>query len=207
MILECGPKDNLLTVEVTLSTTPETIGVLISGGLDSAAVYFLLEQENQRLGNIHEIIPFTVSRKEGSRYFARPVIEQVQRFFGVPLVPPLEVGDNTLYEPQQVFSGAKDVINSGCSKVYLGMIVQMPEFTLGWPIYRLVETPTYKMPLLHVTKAHVVDILNKSGQQALFHLTHSCDSGTGLGRCGQCNGCRERQWGFDQMGLEDPGRV
>lgn len=205
MIIECGPSHDRRTMTIELPTKREKIGVLISGGLDSAILYFLISEENARLGELHEIIPFTVARKEGSKYFAHSVIEYVQLFYGIPLKAPLEVGDNTLEEIEQVASGVKDIMACGCDKVYVGAITQLPQHMTGWKIYKIVETPTFKVPFINLTKDHVVDIIAQCKQDAIFHITHSCDQS--LGRCGLCNGCNERAWGFEQMNLIDPGKV
>lgn len=205
MIITCGPDYDKKQVIIELPEIRETLGVFISGGLDSAILYYLVVQENQRLGGRHEIIPFTVARKEGSKYFARPVIEHVQLLFNLPLCPPLDVGDNTLYEPLQVGSGMKDAIASGCDKIYAGLITQLPEHMIGWDHPKYKQTPKFRAPLLDLNKNHVVDLIVQTNQQWIFHVTHSCDHN--LGKCGLCNGCRERAWGFEQMGMIDPGSV
>jgi len=57
-----------------------------------------------------------------------------------------------------------------------------------------------------LNKSHIIDLVIKFNQQSLFHITHSCSSQE-LGRCNVCNGCNERQWGFDQLGQTDPGTI
>jgi hypothetical protein len=202
MIIKCGNDNRVITIE--LPEKKETLGVLVSGGLDSAILYFLIVQENIRLGNLHDIIPFTVARKEGSIYFAGPVVEHIHKYFNI-CVPHLQVGDNTLNETRQVTSGLKDAQDMGCSKVYLGVIIQQPEHMLGWDHPKLKEAERFKLPFINADKSHIVDLIFKSNQESLFHITHSCDHE--LGRCGSCNGCRERAWGFKKVNKIDPGKV
>lgn len=205
MNIVCGPEHDIRTVCIELPEEPKDIGIFVSGGLDSAILYFLLVQENINTGSKHTILPLTVSRKEGSKYFARAVVEYVQTYFNLPLQPPLDVGDNTLYEPTQVTSGIQDALKVGCDMVYLGLITQLPEHMIGWERPRIEESLMFKAPFNDVCKSHVVDIIHRLGQSGLYYLTHSCDHE--LGRCGHCNGCTERKWGFSQMNLLDPGLI
>jgi hypothetical protein len=205
MKITCGPIDNQTTITIELPSEKETFGVLVSGGLDSAILYFLIIQENIRLGNLHDIIPLTVSRKEGSVYFAGPVVEHVHRYFNIPLVSHLDVGDNTLYETKQVASGMHEAFALGCKRVYVGVIIQQPEHMIGWSHPKLTESDKFRLPFINADKSHVVDLIRKVNQEWVFHITHSCDHE--LGRCNVCNGCNERAWGFSQLGAIDPGKV
>jgi hypothetical protein len=201
----CGPVDDNRIINIELSSIPETIGVFVSGGLDSAILYYLIIEENLKLGNIHTILPLTVARKEGSKYFSRAVVDYVHQYFNLPKANILNVGDNTVYEPYQVTTGINDAVNIGCDKVFLGLITQLPEHTVGWvrPSFR--ETPFFRAPFLHAKKSHIVDIISKVNQEGIFYITHSCDYE--LGRCNVCNGCNERSWGFETMNLVDPGII
>ena len=48
-----------------------------------------------------------------------------------------------------------------------------------------------------------IDLIFQFKQEKLFELSHTCNM-PGL-RCGGCNGCNERRWGFEQMSYKDPG--
>jgi diphthamide synthase (EF-2-diphthine--ammonia ligase) len=207
MKIKCGPVDDQRTVNLILPTTrPLNIAMFISGGIDSAILYYMLLQTNQEVGSIHTIVPFTVLRKEGSKHFAKPVIAYVHSCYDLPYMDPIQVGDNTLPEKEQVKSGLRDVWNLGFDRSYTGLIEQLPQHMIGWEPIPYQETHRFKAPLCHLNKSHVVDLIFKLGQSGIFHITHSCDIHE-LGRCRRCNGCRERQWGFDQLGLTDPGVI
>ena len=68
MNIICGPNNDLRTVNIQLPTKASKLGVLVSGGIDSAILYYLLLLENQLRGNIHKILPISIIRKEGSKY-------------------------------------------------------------------------------------------------------------------------------------------
>lgn len=180
--------------------------MFVSGGIDSAILYYMLLAANMEVDNIHDIVPFTVLRKEGSKYFAKPVVAHVCGCFGLPYVEPIIVGDNTLPEKEQVKSGLQDVWSLGYDRAYTGIVEQLPEHMIGWEPIPYQQSNRFKAPLCGLNKAHVVDLIRILGQSAIFYITHSCDIHE-LGRCGECNGCRERRWGFDQLGLTDPGTI
>lgn len=205
MVITCGPNDDKRQIKLVLPTDPTQIGVMVSGGIDSALLLYMLYAENIVNGNKHDIRVYTVARKEGAKYFACPVVEQIQRSLGIPLQKPFMVGDTSVYEPMQVTTGMVQAVRHGCNEVYLGVIEQQPEHLLGWKKIQVTPDRIFKYPLMHVTKSHIIDAIRFLKQQSLFHITHSCDSETG--RCGRCNGCRERAWGFSMIGVEDPGFV
>lgn len=203
MIIDCGPVDDRRTVTIELPANPETLGIFVSGGIDSAILYFLLLKENIQLGNIHNIIPFTLFRKEGSSYAAAPVIEHIHYSLNLPLKRALKVGDTTLPEHQQVGDGMDEAFRAGIDRVYGGLIQQLPQHLVGWTAVRFEETEKFKVPFQHLDKSHVIDLVRQFDQECLYHITHSCIYD--VGRCNECNGCNERSWGFQKLGIEDPG--
>jgi hypothetical protein len=194
------------TVDITLPNTPTKIAIFISGGLDSAILYYLLLKANAEIGNIHQITTFTVERTEGSRYFARLVIAHVHSQFNIPYKDPEIVGDPSLPGHLQVMSGATSVMYMGFDSMYGGVISQMPEHIIGYDPAPGEESDVIKLPFKDLTKGYVIDLIVRNNQQALFYLTHSC-SILEIGKCNTCNGCTERNWGFAQCGLVDPGTI
>lgn len=206
MQLDCGPVHDRRTLTLNLPATPSHIGVFVSGGLDSAILYYLLLEENRRLGDIHTVIPLTIPRKEGSKHFAKLVVAHVQAAFWLPYTEPLSIGNTQLPEHLQVKSGIKQSYWLGFNEVYVGLIEQLPEHIIGWdkPVYA--ENSFYRIPLQNLQKCHIVDLIKHAKQEALFYITHACDQ-LELARCWQCNGCRERAWGFEQLALSDPSML
>jgi len=174
--------------------------------LDSAILYYLLLKTNAEQGNLHQIIPFTVNRTEGSRYFARPVIAHVHSQFNIPYKEPHEVGDSSLPGNLQVMSGVTSVMHMGVHSIYGGVITQLPEHIIGYDTAPTGNSEIIKLPFKDITKGYIVDLVLRHNQEALFYLTHSC-SILEIGKCNSCNGCNERNWGFAQCGLTDPGTI
>jgi diphthamide synthase (EF-2-diphthine--ammonia ligase) len=206
MILICGPKTDQRTLKLELPTDPLKIAIFISGGIDSALLYYLLLEENSRMGNIHNIVPVTVLRKEGSKYFAKPVVAHVRSMFGLSYVDPIVVGNNTLPEEQQVKSGVHEVFKLKFDRAYTGLIEQLPQHMIGWQPIPYSETVEFKAPLSKLNKSHIIDLCAQLNLENLFYITHSC-SAQEIGRCNNCNGCNERSWAFEQLNLTDPGKI
>jgi len=207
MKFTCSVENVGKNVDIDLSSTPTKIAILISGGLDSAILYYLLLKANAEQGYLHQIIPFTVNRTEGSRYFSRPVIAHVHSQFNIPYKEPHMVGDPSLPGHLQVMSGANSIMHmGGFHSIYGGVITQLPEHIIGYDPAPAGDSDVIKLPFKDITKGYVVDLVVRHKQQALFYLTHSC-SILEIGKCNACNGCNERNWGFAQCGLIDPGTI
>jgi len=208
MNITCGPKDDQRTISITLPKKKSKIGVLVSGGTDSAILYYLLLLENKLRGNVHEILPISIMRKEGSRYCSSLVVGHINPLFQLPFQDPQIVGDNTLPEEQQVKSAVDEALTLGFNIVYAGVIEQLPQHMVNWEPIPSRETARFKTPFQKINKSHIIDMICKLNQQVLFYITHSCaDEKYQVGRCNVCNGCTERAWGFAQLDLTDPGTI
>jgi hypothetical protein len=208
MNIICGPIDDQRTVSINLPKEKSRIGVLVSGGTDSAILYYLLLLENKLRGNLHEILPISIMRKEGSKYFSSLVVGHINSQFQLPFKDPQVVGDNTLPEEQQVKSAVDEALSSGFDLIYAGVIEQLPQHMVNWTPIPSRETVRFKTPFQSINKSHIIDMIVKLKQQPLLHITHSCaDDKYQIGRCNKCNGCNERTWGFKQLNITDPGTI
>lgn len=219
MILTCGPNTDIRTINFDLSILPNftstfvkklyfrtnnlkegnRIGVLISGGIDSALLYYLILKENYDTGNNFIITPYSMMRKEGSRIFAIKVTEYIHSLFNIPTEKLNIVGDNSLEENKQVESAISDVMKEN-DFVYLGIIEAQPQHLVNWETPRFKETINRRYPFLTLNKSHIIDLTIKLNLAHLFSITHSCAINEEI-PCNNCNGCNERTWGFEQLGL------
>ena len=220
MILECGPKHDRRQLNLSLPYIPiienlnlkklylrsrniitgQQIGVLVSGGVDSAILYFLLHLENNLTGNKFIITPYTIMRKEGSRYYSKPVQDWIHNYFNLPNIELNVVGNNTLPEAQQVSSGINDIFEKQTDFLYLGIIQSRPEHSIGWARPKFTETDKVRLPFLNLQKNHVIDLYRQFNVLELLNLTYSCAINE-TDACGYCNGCNERTWGFNDLRL------
>jgi len=58
-------------------------------------------------------------------------------------------------------------------------------------------------PLMHLTKAETVQLMEKLGGLDLLQYTHTCYEG-GRPACGKCPACKLRLKGFKEAGIQDP---
>ena len=203
LIVDCGPDFDRRTLNIWLHPLRKRVGVLVSGGMDSALLYYLLVKLNAESGFIYKITPYTIIREQGSIEYAQPIVDYVNELFGLPATIIETVGDNTLSEQYQVESGCKDVLIKS-NLIYLGLIEELEIHTIGWrPPIKWKETENRLYPFKDLNKSHIVDLIFQFKQEKLFELSHTCNMPGP--RCGACNGCNERRWGFEQMGYADPG--
>jgi diphthamide synthase (EF-2-diphthine--ammonia ligase) len=204
MIYNCGTANDIRSLDILLPETPSKIGVFVSGGIDSAILYYILNLENKN--QIHEIIPLSIMRKEGSKYFSHLVVAHINEELGLPIIKPMIVGKPNLPDDQQVRSGVMEAFQKSFDFVYVGVIEQLAMHMIGWENIPANETEKFKTPLAKLNKSHIIDLVTNLNQQSLFNITHSC-SKYELGRCNACNGCNERAWAFEQLNYKDPGRL
>jgi len=202
MQIICGPAHDRRTLTLDLPAASK-IGVLVSGGVDSALLYYLLLYIKQQTNSLVEITPIVIHRKEGSKYFARPIVERINQLFNISKKPK-QLGNTMLPEPEQVASAVRHAFSLlRLETVYVGVISNRDEHLIGFDPIPIVEHHSVQIPFKDLEKSHVIDIYYQLGIEHLLPFTHSCDQQETV-VCGSCNGCRERIWGFNQIGKQDP---
>jgi hypothetical protein len=219
MLIECGPSHDRRTLNFSLPFEPKfysdktrklwlringlkegnKIGCFVSGGADSALLYYLLIEENINTGNQFEIIPYTILRI-GAREPAQNTIDWVHDNYHMPRIPLNVVGDPNLEEIHQVESGVKDVLGITVDYLYLGIIDDRPEHYVNWFKAKFNETVQRKYPFLNLEKSHIIDLYHQKNLFDLLKVTTSCNTGS-IPACGTCNGCEARSWAFQELGL------
>ena len=198
MIIECGPAHDRRTLNFTLPPV-RRLGVFVSGGIDSALLYYLVLLEKQQTQHAGDITPLVIFRKEGSQNFAPPIINQINQMFGIN-TKFKRLGNTTLPEPEQVASAAKQAFYLlWLETVYIGVISNRPEHQIGFDPIPVPEVDSVQTPLKHLEKSHIIDLYRSLRIEHLLDMTFSCDQ-SDRQACGTCNGCRERAWGFSQLG-------
>jgi hypothetical protein len=201
MIIECGPAHDRRTLSFTLPNANK-IGVFVSGGIDSALLYYLLLLEKQKTNSDCDITPLVIFRKEGSKRFAPPIIEKINRMIGIDKNFK-RLGNTTLPEPEQVISAVKQAFRLlKMEIVFVGVISNRLEHQIGFDPIPVTDDELVQTPFKHLEKSHIIDLYNQLGITSLLDMTFSCDQSDQTA-CGSCNGCRERTWGFEQLGLTD----
>lgn len=206
MQITCGPQSDQRTLSFELAQYTR-LGIFVSGGVDSTLLYYLACAENVRRNLAHEIVPIIIHRREGSRIHARPVVDAVNRLFNLNTAP-ARLGDTTLPEKEQVKRAVTQAFKLPpyFEAVYVGVISNRPEHMVGFEKIHVESHERVFMPFTNLEKSHIIDIYYQLGIENLLSITFSCDQDE-TQICGVCNGCRERQWGFDQIHKVDPKHV
>lgn len=217
MIINCGPKHDIRTLNLQLPPQPQfsntlaknlyrklnglnkenEIGVLFSGGADSALLYFLLLEEHLNTQSSYRFTPYTILR-EGSRIHAQSVINWIHRYYGLAETALNVVGDPQLPDHQQVESGVREILLGKADFVFLGIIESRPEHSHGWWRHKFEETLQRKYPLLNLQKSHIIDLYYQKNLKDLLAITFSCNLSQHQ-PCNRCNGCLERNWGINEI--------
>jgi 7-cyano-7-deazaguanine synthase in queuosine biosynthesis len=111
-----------------------------------------------------------------------------------------------LLKSLNVKSAINEAIILGFKKIYVGVIKELDEFLIGWESNNFKNTKWVEGPLEPLDKSQIINLIIKNNLEHLFFITHSC-AVKEIGRCYTCNRCRERHWGFAQLGLTDPGTM
>ncbi len=201
--LTCGTLSDTRICELKLHPLRRRIGVLVSGGLDSALLYFLLRKI---VITPYSIQPYTISRNDGSELYAQSVIDCVNFLLKkenqqTRIIPITETDSNL-----QVSSGLSILAKqTNINAIYVGIIEVLPEHSVGYKIYRPTDTDKTYYPFKNLNKSHIVDLVRKLNATELFNVTHSCVYKNG--KCGNCNRCIERKWAFEKIGIPDSGII
>ena len=169
------------------------VGIFISGGLDSALLYHLILKERK------DVVPLLVLKTNEQYNCARGVISYLQQLHSIHVEP-------VLLSNKDIKIAIREAIGLGFGTMFFGVIKEMEEFLVDWKPNNFVDNAWIRGPLKDLDKSQIVDLVIKNNVEHLFSITHSCAT-QGVGRCGVCNRCRERHWGFEQLGLTDPGNL
>ena len=105
MIIFTGPDSDKRQIEIKFHEGKQRIGVMLSGGADSAILLYLLALERKLEGSSQEIIPFTVARPDGAWNYVKPIVDKINQMLGIELPDPIQVGDPSLHHSKQGRSG------------------------------------------------------------------------------------------------------
>lgn len=191
-------------------------GIMISGGLDSAVLLYLILLD-AKLKNINlDITPFTITKTDGSYLYVDPIIDYLNNLLKTNIPYTTLIGDpNTPHDQHGI--NARIEVKKRCPNIdhMFSALTQNPPFTLkcvedfGWTApNRLTKPPnSYEiMPFLNLYKSYIIDFADQYNLHKLFEITHSCTEKTNT-RCGICFQCEEREWAFRELNLLDTGKI
>lgn len=190
-----------------IKTEPDKrYGILLSGGLDSAILLYLLVRVNPEI----QIQPFTIAKTDGAALYADPVIEHFNKKFNQAIPKTIIVGDPTVHHRQQSTTAVKDIFEKHpVDYLFIGINQNPPTLASlpGAPKRDTESTnPQIIFPFVSMYKDQILDLMYKYQQEDLADITHSCTEQS-QGRCNKCWQCTERAWAFNQLKKEDTGKL
>ena len=212
MKITIGPKH--LEREFTF-TIPEVdnIGIFMSGGLDSSAMLTLILKElveTNRLKTV-SLNAFTLEKPTGEPLYATRILKKFEDHFQVNIMHV----NNIPNTEEAIRQGrmASTVIVETCKQfnglMYLsGNNMPPPDIKIfkGGLGFTYKQTSLYQQPFLNLLKPQMTDILYKLETDFIIPYTHSCSRQL-RGKCNSCYSCKERSWGFEELGLAKLGLV
>ena len=177
---------------INLPSRAIKIGIFISGGLDSALLYYFLHKANVDANQRHKIVPITVIKNSKTLDYVTSILSYYN------------CNEDLLTMDGTVIQSVIKSRSLGFDKAFVGTIKELPEFLQGWESSTYSQNKFYRTPLAKFDKRQIVQAIVDNQLTKLFELTHSC-ANFEIGRCNKCNRCRERKWAFDQLDLVDPG--
>jgi len=181
-------------------------GIMLSGGLDSAMLLYLILLENK----FCNIQPYSIPKHDGSHKYVQGILEYFNTEFDIELPKPIIVGNPAVHHSQQSRVAITELfLKYPVDYLFIGLNQNPPEPWVdpNWERpNRLSKSPSVRiiLPFIELYKTHIVDLIFQFDQKYLVNLTHTCTEQP-VGRCKQCFQCNERSWAFEQLVQTDTG--
>lgn len=122
MRITVGKDTYVNQIDIQLPAGKNKIGVMLSGGADSAILLYLLCLERKLDRSTQEIIPFTVARPDGAWNYVKAIVDWINNELEIKLPDPIKVGDPTLHHSLQGRSGEKKLEKSMALNIYFMVV-------------------------------------------------------------------------------------
>ena len=188
-----------------IETCPDKhYGLLLSGGIDSAVLLYLLIKSNPHI----QLQPFTIPKTDGAYLYADPIIEHFNSKFNLTIPKTIQVGDPTVYHRLQSTTAIKDIFEKyPVDYLFIGINQNPPELA-DLPNAPKRDTkstnPRIIFPFVDLHKHNILQFMYDNQQEDLIDITHSCTE-LQTERCNVCWQCKERAWAFNKLNKIDTG--
>lgn len=185
-------------------------GIMLSGGLDSAVLLYLILKENKNIS----IQPFSIPKHDGSHVFVPGILEYFKDHFNIEISNTELVGDPNAHHSQQSTTAIKQIFKDYPTIDFVYFATnQNPTYDFDYDQYsegsypdrvKISPHPKILMPFIEMYKDEILKLIFDHNQEELLKLTHSCTEQK-TGHCGRCFQCNERAWAFRQLAKLDSG--
>lgn len=179
-------------------------GIMLSGGLDSAVLLYLILKENKDI----KIQPFTIPKHDGALLYIKSIIAYINTKCQVELPETIVVGNQNLAHNEQGPSAVKEIRQKhSIDHLFFGSNKNPPVTIEGLNPVRIRPIDSSVLcPFFDLYKTDIVNLAVEHGLQELFNITHTCTEQQ-VGRCNSCWQCRERAWAFNTLNIQDTGTL
>jgi len=172
------------------------IGVMLSGGMDSALLLFLLAKNYT-----NPITAYTVPKNDGAADYVDGIIEWVNNKLNKSINPSILIGNPNLYHANIINMAIREIEGKYDYLYFAGN--SYPKNTLpNGPsrVYR--KDIRHIQPFFHNYKTDILQAYIDYDIMDLLWLTHTCTEKS-VGRCNECWQCKERSWAFNLLNIND----
>lgn len=181
-------------------TPTDTVGIMLSGGMDSALLLYLLAKYID-----NTIIPFTVPKTDGAKYYVTPIVDWINNTLDKRIQQPILIGDPLIHH-SQIINFALKMIEGQYDVLYFAGNTYPEDVLPNGPKRTRRKQINHIQPFFDCYKTDIVQAYVDYGILDLITLTHTCTEKE-FGRCNICWQCRERQWAFNELQLTDIGTL
>lgn len=189
-------------------------GIMLSGGLDSSILLYLILLNAKNKNAKLNIQPFSIPKHDGSHNFVPRILDYFRNQFSLEIPNTILVGDPNVHHTVQskvaitelfIRYPQIDFVILGTNQNPKSDFDYSPHGEDGFP--KRVSGPNHPkviIPFIELEKTDILKLIIDHNQEKLFEITHSCTEQK-TGRCGRCFQCEERAWAFSKLNLVDPG--
>ncbi len=187
-------------------------GILLSGGIDSAILLYLMLEECKNKKIKPRIQPFTIPKHDGAQLYINGILAYMDAVFDCRLPEKVFVGNPDAPHQFQSATAILEIFSKhpNIEFLYMGTNQNPPdEYKMPGTYPNRVKQQTHPkviLPFIHLNKSHIIDIMYQFDMSELSNLTHTCTEQK-IGRCGQCFQCNERSWAFSILDKTDTGTL
>jgi hypothetical protein len=179
-------------------------GILLSGGIDSAVLLYLLLKEYPNI----DLQPFTIPKSDGAIMYAPMIVKHFNKKFDLTIPDTIAVGDPTVHHRLQSKTAVNEIFQKyAIDFLFIALNQNPPELNNlpGAPFRsRKSINPKVLLPFVDLLKTDILSMMFEYNQEDIAEITHSCTEQQ-VGRCGNCWQCTERAWAFSKLNKQDTG--
>ena len=186
-----------------LNTNP-TVGIMLSGGLDSAVTLWCCTNMIKAHQIKCDLAVYTCARPDNGLAFAEKLRTWIEQDHAVVLSHKVR-GSGGVHHSRQVDSAITAALTEQSAVITAETALPPGWSNEGYFTRNASSHPKLYQPWFDLDKSFTVGLAVELNLNYLIEHSHSCVITPSL-RCGTCWWCRERAWAFDTLSAVDTGK-